>query len=215
MRPSHRATDGPDPLHISRICCFLTGPSKAGGHRFRIPSDTEEHGAAWPGDEAFLTERFLLGSRYCRGVWGTQELLFDSLRSAHTPDLFCVTAHLATAHRWQWDCCTVDTLTCPGRKLTGRITDWCIPFVGAPAVVHAGHHVSLPTCLFCLTGQNVNANVIKEIPVTSSRSYKFVAVRHLVSTSAGVCSVGFPSILFSLCLCSSLLHLTTMGRATL
>lgn len=72
----------------------------------------------------------------------TKDPLFDFLRSAHTPNLFYVTAHLAAVHRRQWDCCTVDILTCPGRNLSGRSNECCIPFIGGPASEHAGHRAS-------------------------------------------------------------------------
>lgn len=93
----------------------------------------------WPGMNAKWTlscwkAGFLWASCYCRSALATTQLLFDFLRSAHIPNLFYAIAHLATAHRWQWDCYTVDILTCPSRKRTGRMNDCCIPFLGAPAI---------------------------------------------------------------------------------
>lgn len=130
--------------------------------------------------EAFLTERFLSGSRYCRGVW-----VIDFLRSAHTPGLLYVTVHLATAHRWQWDCCTVNTLTCPGRKVSRRITDWCIPFTGAPAILHAGHRVSWPTCFFCLTRQNVDSKLRARCHHQGDPHHLFLIIQICGSPSPG------------------------------
>lgn len=169
--------------------------------------------------EAFLPERFLLGSRYCWGVWVTDELLFDFLRSAHTPALFYFTAHLATAHRWQWDCFAVDTLTCPGRKLSRRITDWCIPFIGGPAIVHAGHmQVSLPTCFFLLIKAKCGLQAESQVPSLRRSLSPVPGHTNLwqsvtwFPTLLQLATFGFYLSLFSLCLCSSLLYLTTMGR---
>lgn len=97
-----------------------------------------------------LKARYLWASRYCRGALVTNDLLFDFLCSVHTPNLLSVILHPVAAQRRQWDCCTVDILTCPSRKLTGRINERCIPFLGAPAVVHAAHCASSYLPVFVL-----------------------------------------------------------------
>lgn len=111
-----------------------------------------ENRDVWPGMNAQWTlsnwkAGFLWASCYCPRALATTQLLFDFSRSVHIPNLFYAIAHLATAHRWQWDCYTVDILTCPSRKRTGRMNDSCIPILGAPAIVHWSLCLIISTCV--------------------------------------------------------------------
>lgn len=166
-----------------------------------------ENRDVWPGRNAKWTlsywkAGFLWASCYCWIALVTNQLLFDFLRSVHIPNLSYAIAHLATAHRWQWDCCTVDILTCPSRKRTGRMNDCCIPLIGGPAIVQVIVPDFTHLCLCCfnkpnceLCGQSLSFDeqaggrwspIIKEITVTWSCWCIFVVVVHLAST--GVCS---------------------------
>lgn len=194
---------------------------------------TLENGGVWPGMNAKWTlsywkARFLWASCYCWSALVTNQLLFDFLRSVHIPNLFYAIAHLATAHRRQWDCCTVNILTCPSRKRTRRINDCCIPFIGGPVIVQVivpdYTHLCLssfhkPNCGLC--GESLSFDeqavgrwspIIKEIIVTWCCWYIFVAVRQLGST--GVCKVWF-SLCLSFLFCSQHLCPTKMGQAAL
>lgn len=116
-----------------------------------------ENRDVWPGMNAQWTlsnwkAGFLWSSCYCRRALATTQLLFDFSHSVHIPNLFYAIAHLATAHRWQWDCYTVDILTCPSRKRTGRMNDSCIPILGATAIVQV---IVLDYIHLCLSSFNM------------------------------------------------------------
>lgn len=169
---------------------------------------------------------FLWASCYCRRALVTNQLLFEFLRSVHIPNLFYGIICLATAHRRQWDCCTVDILTCPSRKQSRRINACCIPFIGGPANVQ----VIVPDYThLCLSSSNKPSSVVKAWALTSrlatggvppsrrSRSpgpagiYVFAGVPLLAFTCAEHFNVWFCLCLYFL-FCSHQLYPTVTGR---